>query len=41
MSKIDNLNYIKEFGIDNFLEKEINQWQCEKCKSYIFAHNGL
>lgn len=41
MSMIDNLNFIKENGIDAFLEKQKKQWQCPTCGDMICCHNGL
>lgn len=41
MSMIENLNYIKEFGMEEFLKKERNKWRCIKCGATICCHNGL
>jgi len=41
MSMIDNLNFIKEKGIDKFLLSEKKKWQCSKCGEFICCHNGL
>jgi len=41
MSMIDNLNLIKEKGIDKFLLSENKKWQCRKCGEFICCHNGL
>lgn len=41
MSMIDNLKYIKDNGIEKFLEKEQEKWQCDKCSGLISCHNGL
>lgn len=41
MSMIDNLNFIKEKGIDKFLLSEKKRWQCKKCSDFICCHNGL
>ncbi len=35
MSMIDNLNYIKEHGMDKFLESQSKQWACLKCGENI------
>ena len=41
MSMLDNLNYIKENGIENFLHKEEEKWKCPDCGSTVCCHNGL
>jgi hypothetical protein len=41
MSMIENLIYIKEQGIDKFLEKEAEKWQCPECGGVISCHNGI
>ena len=41
MSMIDNLEYIKEHGINQFLEKEGEKWQCPECGQVICCHNGI
>ncbi len=41
MSMIDNLNYIRDKGIDKFLLSESKKWQCSKCGEFICCHNGL
>ena len=41
MSMIENLNDIKEFGMDEFLEKEGDKWRCPECGGTICCHNGL
>lgn len=41
MSMIDNLNFIKEKGIELFLEKEKEKWECKTCGDVICCHNGL
>lgn len=41
MSMIDNLNYIKENGMEKFLKKEYDKWQCSNCRDLICCHNGL
>jgi hypothetical protein len=41
MSMIDNLNYIRDKGIDKFLLSERKKWQCSKCGEFICCHNGL
>ncbi len=41
LSMIDNLNYIKENGIEKFLKKEEEKWKCLNCGELICCHNGL
>jgi len=41
MSMIDNLEYIRENGIRQFLEKEEEKWKCPECGGLICCHNGL
>ena len=41
MSMIENLEYIRDKGIDKFLEKEQEKWQCPDCAGVICCHNGL
>ena len=41
MSMIENLEFIKEHGIERFLEKEEAKWRCSECGEVICCHNGL
>ena len=41
MCMIDNLNYIKDNGIDKFIEKDTNKWECNSCGDLKCCHNGL
>ena len=41
MSMIENLKFIKEYGIERFLEKEEEKWRCPECGEVICCHNGL
>lgn len=41
MSMIENLEYIKENGIESFLKKEESTWSCPSCGGIICCHNGL
>lgn len=41
MSMIENLKFIKENGIGEFLEKEEAKWHCPDCGEVICCHNGL
>lgn len=40
MSMLENLENIKEKGIQSFLEKEIGKWGCPKCKVLVCVHRG-
>ena len=41
MSMIENLKYIKEKGIDDFLEKEKKKWTCPQCGGIVTCHGGI
>jgi hypothetical protein len=41
MSMLDNLAFIKDHGIDAFLKKEEEKWQCPYCSGTICCHNGI
>ena len=41
MSMVENLNYIKEYGMDEFLGKEAEKWKCPECGGVICCHNGI
>lgn len=38
MSEIENLLYIKKFGIKKLVEKENKKWTCKKCGGTISCH---
>jgi len=38
MSLIENLNVIKEKGMDAFLKKEHQKWMCPTCGGVISVH---
>ena len=38
VSMIDNLNFVKEQGMDKFLAKEAEKWRCPKCGDVICCH---
>jgi hypothetical protein len=40
MSTIDNLNFIKEKGIEKFLESEEEKYRCDECGSVVCVHTG-
>lgn len=39
-SMINNLNYIREKGIDEFIKEDKKKWICEKCGGIICVHRG-
>ena len=39
MSEIENLEFIRDNGIDKFLEKETKRWKCPKCGGVIDVHH--
>jgi hypothetical protein len=41
MSMIENLVFIRDNGMDRFLEKEGQAWQCIDCGEMVCCHNGL
>jgi hypothetical protein len=41
MSMIENLVYIRDNGIEKFLEKEEEKWKCPECGAVICCHNGI
>lgn len=41
MSMIENLNLIKENGMEKFLENQEETWKCQNCGEVISCHNGL
>lgn len=41
MSMIDNLGYIKEGGIEKFLESQEKLWKCKSCGELVCCHNGI
>jgi hypothetical protein len=41
MSMIENLEYIKQYGIDKLLTREEEKWHCPECGATICCHNGL
>lgn len=40
-SFVENLEYIRENGIDKFMERENEKWQCPECGEVICCHNGI
>lgn len=41
MSLIENLEYIRDNGLNQFLEMEQGKWKCPECGGVICCHNGL
>lgn len=41
MSMIENLTYIKDFGLENFEQKESVRWKCENCGGIICVHSRI
>jgi hypothetical protein len=41
MSMIENLEFIREHGIERFLRTEEAKWRCPDCGGVICCHNGL
>jgi ribosomal protein L37E len=38
MSMIDNLEIIKHFGMEEFINQEKERWACSKCGEIICVH---
>jgi len=41
MSLIENLQTIKEHGIDKLIQTQQNKWECPECGGTICCHNGI
>ncbi len=41
MSMIENQEYIRDNGMEAFLEKEAKKWRCPECGGVICCHNGI
>jgi len=41
MSIIENLEYIKDNGIQKLLVREQEKWQCPKCGGIVSCHDGI
>lgn len=41
VSVIENLDFIREQGIEKFLKKEEEKWRCPECGGTITCHGGL
>jgi hypothetical protein len=40
-SPIENLYFIKENGVERFLEVQAQKWRCPTCGDVVCCHNGL
>jgi hypothetical protein len=41
MSMIDNSRFIKEQGMQKFMEAQEKTWKCSTCNRLVSCHNGL
>jgi len=41
MSMIENLECMKKYGMEKFLQKEEDKWHCSKCGDTMCCHNAL
>ena len=41
MSMVENLEFIRDKGIEKFLEWEKKRWKCPKCGGNICVHRGI
>jgi hypothetical protein len=41
MSEVENLLFIKEKGMEQFLKKEAEKWRCPECGGIVCCHNGI
>jgi hypothetical protein len=41
MSMIENLERIRDKGMDDFLDEETVKWRCPECGGVICCHNGI
>jgi hypothetical protein len=41
MSMIENLEFIRDHGIAEFLSKQSDLWKCNNCGHLICCHNGI
>lgn len=41
MSMLENLEYIKQNGIEKFVKKERERWRCPKCGGVICVHRKI
>lgn len=41
MSEIDNLEHIRDHGIQSFLKSEAARWECPDCRGVVCCHNRI
>lgn len=41
LSVIDNLTYIKQYGIDEFIKNENEKWRCRQCGEVLCVHRSF
>ncbi|MDX2413988.1 MAG: DUF3795 domain-containing protein [Bacteroidales bacterium] len=41
MSMLENLEYIKKNGLENFVKNEAERWKCDQCGGVICVHRGI
>lgn len=41
MSMIENLQHIRDHGIDSLVKQQENAWACPECGGTICCHNGI
>jgi len=41
MSMVENGEYIRDHGMEKFLEREDKKWKCPECGGVISCHNGI
>ena len=41
MSMIENLEFIRAKGIEEFLSKQNESWKCKNCGQLVCCHNGI
>lgn len=41
LSVIDNLNYIKQYGLNEFIIKENEKWRCRNCGEVLCVHRSF
>jgi len=41
MSMIENLEFLRDQGLQPFLDRESEKWRCPECGAVICCHNGL
>ena len=40
LSVIENLNYIKQHGEDEFIKRENERWKCKNCGEVLCVHRN-